>query len=90
MWTSLPITLGPVRGPSTHTQGGALFSQVPLVWEWNPKLQGGWCKPNHQPFGGSDPEGDLEPQAGHGDVTGWESLESLCISDAEARRRRWG
>jgi len=22
---------------------------VPLVWESNPKLQGGWCKPNHQP-----------------------------------------
>ncbi len=21
----------------------------------NPKLQGGWCKPNHQPIGGSDP-----------------------------------
>ena len=28
---------------------------VPLVWESNPKLQGGWCKPNHQPIGGSDP-----------------------------------
>jgi hypothetical protein len=26
-----------------------------LVWESNPKLQGGWCKPNHQPIGGSDP-----------------------------------
>jgi hypothetical protein len=24
-----------------------------------PKLQGGWCKPNHQP------KGDLEPRAGH-------------------------
>jgi hypothetical protein len=32
-----------------------LFSLVPLVWESNPKLQGGWCKPNHQPIGGSDP-----------------------------------
>jgi hypothetical protein len=21
-----------------------LFSLVPLVWESNPKLQGGWCK----------------------------------------------
>jgi hypothetical protein len=41
--------------PSTLTQGGALFSLVPLVWESNPKLQGGWCKPNHQPIGGSDP-----------------------------------
>jgi hypothetical protein len=30
-------------------------SLVPLVWESNPKLQGGWCKPNHQPIGGSDP-----------------------------------
>jgi hypothetical protein len=38
--------------PGTLTQGGALFSLVPLVWESNPKLQGGWCKPNHQPMGG--------------------------------------
>ena len=45
--------------PGTLTQGGALFSLVPLVWESNPKLQGDWCKPNHQP------SGDLEPtQAG--------------------------
>jgi hypothetical protein len=45
-----------VRGtreePSTLTQG-APFSLpvVPLVWESNPKLQGGWCKtqpPDHQ------------------------------------------
>jgi hypothetical protein len=36
--------------PGTLTQGGALFSLVPLVWESNPKLQGGWCKPNHQPI----------------------------------------
>jgi hypothetical protein len=35
--------------PGTLTQGGALFCLVPLVWESNPKLQGGWCKPNHQP-----------------------------------------
>ena len=41
--------------PGTLTQGGALFSLGPLVWESNPKLQGGWCKPNHQPIGGSDP-----------------------------------
>jgi hypothetical protein len=41
--------------PGTLTQGGALFSLVPLVWESNPKLQGGWCKANHQPIGGSDP-----------------------------------
>jgi hypothetical protein len=41
--------------PGTLTQGGALFSLVPLVWKSNPKLQGGWCKPNHQPIGGSDP-----------------------------------
>jgi hypothetical protein len=26
--------------PGTLTQGGALFSLVPLVWESNPKLQG--------------------------------------------------
>jgi hypothetical protein len=33
--------------PGTLTQGGALFSLVPLsplVWESNPKLQGGWWK----------------------------------------------
>ena len=41
--------------PGTLTQGGVLFSLVPLVWESNPKLQGGWCKPN-QPIGGSDPK----------------------------------
>ena len=41
--------------PGTLTQGGALFSLVHLVWESNPELQGGWCKPNHQPIGGSDP-----------------------------------
>ena len=35
--------------PGTLTQGGALFSLVPLVWESNPKLQGGWCKPVTQP-----------------------------------------
>ena len=29
---------------STLTQGGALFSLVPLVWELNPKLQGVWSK----------------------------------------------
>ena len=44
--------VGPVVTPvSTLTQGGALFSLVPLVWESNPKLQGVWCKPNHQPSG---------------------------------------
>ena len=41
--------------PGTLTQGVALFSLVPLVWESNPKLHGGWCKSNHQP------SGDLEP-----------------------------
>jgi len=41
--------------PVTLTQGVSLFSLVPLVWELNPKLQGGWCKPNHQPVGGFDP-----------------------------------
>ncbi len=34
---------------------GVLFSLVPLVWESNPKLQGVWCKPNHQPIRGFDP-----------------------------------
>ena len=47
--------------PGTLTQGGALFSLVPLVWESNPKLHGGWC--NHQT------SGDLEPsRAGMGPV----------------------
>ena len=47
--------------PGTLTQGGALFSLVPLVWESNPKLQGGWwlgwlVQANHQPIiRGSDP-----------------------------------
>ena len=52
--------------PGTLTQDGTLFSLVPLVWESNPKLQGGWCKPNHQPIGGSDAnhQGDLEPTQG--------------------------
>jgi hypothetical protein len=40
--------------PGTVTQGCALFSLVPLVWESNPKLQGGWFKPNHQTIWGSD------------------------------------
>jgi hypothetical protein len=48
-------TCGTREEPGTLTQGGALFSLVPLVWESNPELQGGWCKPNHQPIGGSDP-----------------------------------
>jgi hypothetical protein len=41
--------------PGTLTQGGALFSLVPLVWESNPKLQVAGARPNHQPVGGSDP-----------------------------------
>jgi len=28
----------------TREEPGTLFSLVPLVWESNPKLQGGWCK----------------------------------------------
>jgi hypothetical protein len=51
------VRVGTREEPGTFTQGGALFSLVPLVWESNPKLQGGWCKtqppahrsdPNHQ------------------------------------------
>ena len=52
--------------PGTLTQGGALFSLVPLVWESNPKLQGGWCKtqpPAHRGIW-SQPSGDLEPTKG--------------------------
>jgi hypothetical protein len=39
-----PSRTGTREEPGTLTQGGALFSLVPLVWESNPKLQGGWCK----------------------------------------------
>ena len=40
----------------TLTKVVVLFSLVPLVWESSPKLQGVWCKPNHQTIGGSDPK----------------------------------
>ena len=46
---------GTSEEPCALTQGVNLFSLVHLVWESNPKLQGGWCKPNHQSIGGSDP-----------------------------------
>ena len=49
------VLFGTREEPGTLTQSGAPSSLVPLVWESNPKLQGGWCKPNHQPIGGSDP-----------------------------------
>ena len=35
--------VGPVRNPVLKHRV-RLFSLVPLVWESNPKLQGGWCK----------------------------------------------
>jgi hypothetical protein len=35
--------VGPVRNP-VLLHRVRLFSLVPLVWESNPKLQGGWCK----------------------------------------------
>ena len=35
--------LGPVRNP-VLLHRVRLFSLVPLVWESNPKLQGGWCR----------------------------------------------
>ena len=38
---------------------------VPLVWVSNPKLQGGWCKPNHQPIGGPDPNHQEPTQGCH-------------------------
>jgi hypothetical protein len=34
-----PSRTGTREEPGTLTQGGALFSLVPLVWESNPKLQ---------------------------------------------------
>jgi len=46
-----PGTLSGTREePGTLRQGVALFSLVPLVWESNPKLQGGWCKPNTEVY----------------------------------------
>jgi hypothetical protein len=39
-----PGLSGTREEPGTLTQGGALFSLISLVWESNPKLQGGWCK----------------------------------------------
>jgi hypothetical protein len=61
--TAVPITklfawggggeqCGTHEEPCTLTQGGSLFFLVPLVWESNPKLQGG-ARPNHQPIGGA-------------------------------------
>jgi hypothetical protein len=47
--TAVPITklfaggMGPVRNPVLQHRM-RLFSLVPVVWESNPKLQGGWCK----------------------------------------------
>ena len=35
----------------------------------NPKLQGGWCKPNHQPIGGSD--------SNHQGI--WSSPRAMCV-----------
>ena len=59
--TAVPLiklfTCGTREEPGTLTQGGALFSLVPLVWESNPKLQSGWCKSNHQPIGGYNNQG---------------------------------
>ena len=66
-----PSRTGTREEPGSSTQGGALLSLVPLVWESNPKLQGGWCKPNHQPIGGSDPNHQgiwSPPRAGLGPV----------------------
>ena len=48
MLTGECVCSGTCEKPGTLTQGGAPFSLVPLVWEPNPKLLGGWCKPNHQ------------------------------------------
>jgi hypothetical protein len=69
--TAVPLQSGTREEPGTLTQGGGLFSLVPLGWESNPKLQGGWCKPNHQPIGGSDPNHQgiwSPPRAGLGPV----------------------
>ena len=46
-WTTCAMIddepMGPVRNPVLGHRV-RLFSLVPLVWESNPKLQGGWCK----------------------------------------------
>ena len=49
-----PSRTGTREEPGTLIQGGALFS-IPLVWESNPKLEGGWCNPT------TSPSGDLIP-----------------------------
>jgi len=80
-----PSNAGTREEPGTLTQGGALFSLVPLVWESNPKLQGGWCKPNHQPIGGSDPNHQRiwsPPRAGLGASLGFcDTLTLFKLSD---------
>ena len=59
-------TEGTREEPGTLTQGVDLFSLLPLVWESNPKLQGGWCKTQPPVHWGilSQPSGDLEPTQG--------------------------
>ena len=62
----LPVTVsfalrshGTREEPGTLTQGGALFSLDPLVWESNPKLQGG------QRRGDVEIKSYLQDAAGH-------------------------
>ena len=60
-----------------------------LVWESNPKLQGGWCKPNHQP------SGDLEPTQGEAGVSRVFifKVTGLCVFITEVPIRKllaWG
>jgi hypothetical protein len=61
-----PSRTGTREEPGSLTQGGALFSLVPLVWESNPKVLGGWCKTQPPAHRGicSKPSGDLEPTQG--------------------------
>lgn len=47
--------------PGTLTQGG----DPVFPWESNQKLQGGCCKPNHQPIGGPDPNHQEPTQGCH-------------------------
>ena len=69
VWTSLPITHYDTREePGTLTQGGALFSLVPLIWNRTQNSRVAGAKPNHQPIGGSDPN--------HQGI--W-SVESVCL-----------
>jgi hypothetical protein len=52
VWTSLTTThwCGTSEEPGTLTQGGALFSLIPLIWESNPKSRVAGASPTTSPI----------------------------------------